>query len=185
MQPPPLPRMLADLDGVLAEIRTVFAAMPVGTMDTLTTELLGAGRIFVYGVGRNGLVLQAFAMRLMHLGLDGHFVGQLNAPPAAPGDIVLVAMALGSLPTADAVLASAKAAGARTLVITARPDRAVADVVLTLPAQTMADPMTSLLPLGSPFELSLAVLCDLAVVALMRCLGHANADLARRHTNLL
>jgi hypothetical protein len=49
----------------------------------------------------------------------------------------------------------------------------------------MADPMTSVLALGSPFELALSLLCDLTVAELMLRLDRSNEDLASRHTNLL
>jgi hypothetical protein len=58
-------------------------------------------------------------------------------------------------------------------------------LVVHLPAQIMADPMTSVLALGSPFELAMSLLCDLTVAELMQRLGRSNDDLARRHTNLL
>ena len=176
---------LDRLDAVLAEMRAVFAASP-DAVDTLATEIQKARRVALYGIGRNGLVLQAFAMRLMHLGSDVHFVGQLSAPPVAPGDLVIAAIALGRLPTADAVLAAAHTARARTLVITARPKLVQgADAVIELPAQTMADPPKSILPLGSAFELALSLLCDLTVVELMKRLNRTNADLLARHANLL
>jgi 6-phospho-3-hexuloisomerase len=99
---------------------------------------------------------------------------------------LLVALAVGTLPTGDALAASARAAGAKVAVITARPQTVVgADLVVHLPAQIMADPMTSVLPLGSPFELALSLLCDLTVAELMLRLGRSNDDLAKRHTNLL
>ena len=175
----------AALEPLLAEMRGVFERMPDGAISGLAEEIVRARRILVYGVGRNGLVLQGFAMRLMHLGLDGHFVGQLSAPPVGEGDLLLAAVALGRLPTADAVIGSARAAQARVAVVTARPDAASADLIVALPAQTMADPMTSHLPLGSPFELALHIFCELVVVELMRQLGRSNADLAARHANLL
>lgn len=175
----------ARLEAVLTEMRAVFAAAPDAVTD-LAAAVHAARRVLIYGVGRNGLALQGFAMRLAHLGLDAHFVGQLSAPPVAGGDLVLVAAALGRLPTADAVLATARAAGARTLVVTARPDIVGdADAVIRLPAQTMADPPRSALPLGSAFELALWLLCDLAAVELMQRLGQTDADLAARHANLL
>jgi 6-phospho-3-hexuloisomerase len=176
---------LARFDAVMAELRAVFAAAPA-SVDTLAAEIVKAKRVALYGVGRNGLVLQAFAMRLMHLGIDAHFVGQLSAPPVAPGDLVLAAVALGRLPTADAVLAAARKADARTLVITARPNLVdAADTVIELPAQTMADPPRSVLPLGSAFELALSLLCDLCAVELMQRLNRSNGDLLARHANLL
>jgi len=173
------------LAAIFDEMRRVFARMPPDAPAQLAREIAKARRILVYGVGRNGLVLQAFAVRLMHLGLDGHFVGQLSAPPIGPGDLLFTALALGRLPTGDAIVDSAKAAGARIVVISARPDVVSADLVIPLPAQTMADPMTSILPLGSPFELALSLFCDLTVVELMSLLGRSNSDLAARHANLL
>lgn len=175
-----------QLESILDEMRGVFARVPADTVAQLAREIANARRIFAYGAGRNGLVLQAFAMRLMHLGLDGHFVGQLSAPPIGAGDLLLTALALGRLPTADALIGSARTAGARIAAITAKPELVhAADLVVPLPAQTMADPMTSILPLGSPFELALALLCDLTVVELMVLLGRSNAELAARHANLL
>jgi 6-phospho-3-hexuloisomerase len=104
----------------------------------------------------------------------------------ARGDLVIAAIALGRLPTADAVLTAARGAKARTLVISARPKLVeTADAVIELPAQTMADPLKSVLPLGSAFELALSLLCDLAVVELMQRLHRSNADLLARHANLL
>jgi D-arabinose 5-phosphate isomerase GutQ len=90
------------------------------------------------------------------------------------------------MPTGDVHIATAKAAGARVAVISARPEMvSKADLIITLPAQTMADPMTSILALGSPFELALTLLCDLTVAELMTALGRGNTDLGARHTNLL
>jgi len=175
-----------NLDAVLAEMRDAFARMPDDTVPRLAREIAGARRVVLYGVGRTGLVMQAFAMRLMHLGLDGHFVGQLATPPIGAGDLLLAVLAVGRLPTADALIGTARTAGARVGAISARPSLVQgADVVFALPAQTMADPVTSVLPLGSAFELALALLCDLTVVELMAQLGRSNAELATRHANLL
>jgi 6-phospho-3-hexuloisomerase len=174
------------LDAILAEMRDVFARMPEDSVPELAREIAKAHRVAVYGVGRTGLVLQAFAMRLMHLGLDAHFVGQLAAPPIGKDDLLFAALSVGRLPTADALIGTARSAGARIAAISARPDLVqAADLVIPLPAQTMADPTVSILPLGSPFELALSLFCDLTVVELMELLGRANRDLAARHANLL
>ena len=170
----------------MTEMRGVFARVPADAVVQLAREIANANRVLVYGAGRTGLVLQAFSMRLMHLGIDGHFVGQLATPPIREGDLLVVTLALGRLPTGDALIGTAKATGARVAVISARPELVqAADLVVPLPAQTMLDPTTSILPLGSPFELALALLCDLTVVELMTLLGRSNAELAARHANLL
>jgi 6-phospho-3-hexuloisomerase len=178
--------MLANLEAIFAEQRGVFTRVPEDTVERLAREIANAPRVLVYGAGRTGLVLQAFAMRLMHLGIDGHFVGQLATPPIREGDLLLVTLALGRLPTADAFIGTARASGARVAAISARPELVqAADLVVPLPAQTMGDLPASILPLGSPFELALSLLCDLTVVELMAVLGRSNSELAARHANLL
>jgi 6-phospho-3-hexuloisomerase len=174
------------LEAILDEMRAIFGGMDGTAVMQLADGILRARQTFLYGVGRNGLILQAFAMRLMHLSLQANFVGQLTVPPADRGDLFLAASALGRLPTADALILRAGELGARMAVITARPDRVVrCDLVIHLPAQTMADTMTGPLPLGSPFELALHLLCELTVIELMARTGRTNGDLAARHANLL
>ena len=41
----------------------------------------------LYGQGRTGLVMQALAMRLYHLGLDAHVAGAMTTPPVGAGDL--------------------------------------------------------------------------------------------------
>lgn len=176
----------AFIDATLNEQRSIFARIIQNDLASLCDAMLDARAIFLYGVGRNGLMLQAFAMRLAHLGLDAHFVGQLSAPPADHKDLLIAAVALGSLPTADAVIAAATNAGARVAVVTARPTKvAHADLILELPAQTMADRPTSPLPLGGAFELSLHLLCEALTVEIARRRDVSDADLRARHANLL
>ncbi len=176
----------AFIDAVCAEQRATFAKLDAGAVDALVGELDGARRVFLYGIGRTGLMVQGFAMRLAQCGLDAHFVGQLAAPPAGAGDLFLAAVALGSLPTADAVAGAARRSGARIAYVSARP-KAVpdADFVLVLPAQTMADPPESVLPLGSPFELALHLLFEHLCLKLMARRGLDAAALGRRHANIL
>lgn len=175
-----------QVEQILAEMRGVFARVAPDATQKLAKEITQARRILVYGAGRTGLALQAFSMRLMHLGLDGHFVGQLAAPPVGKGDLLVCVLSVGKLPTGDALIQTAKGAGARVAVISARPNLVQnADLVIGLPGQTMADPVTSLLPLGSSFELALTLFCDLTVVELMKQLNRSNDDLAARHANLL
>jgi 6-phospho-3-hexuloisomerase len=182
----PLRAAAALVDTVLDEQRRVFAGLSAAGFDRFCRAIDAAGRVFLYGVGRNGLMLQAFAMRLGHLGIDAHFVGQLRAPPAGQGDLLVTAVALGSLPSADAIAATARAAGARVAAITARPRKVRgADLVLTLRAQTMDDPPRSVLALGGAFELSLHLACEAAVARLMAMRKVGHAALRARHTNLL
>jgi 6-phospho-3-hexuloisomerase len=177
---------------LLAEIDAVVLAMPGDALDPLIAAVAGARRIALYGQGRTGLVMQGLTMRLYHLGREAHFVGAMNAPPLGAGDLFLVNAALGDLPTGLALIASAKQVGARVAVITAVPDSPAgraADLILHLPAQTMADDtgdaVRSSMPMGSQYEAVLFVLCEALVLRLAERLGSGFAAMRKRHANLL
>ena len=65
------------------------------SLHALVEELASARRIVAYGVGREGLMMRALAMRLYHLGLDAHVVGDMSAPPVGPGDLLIVSAGPG------------------------------------------------------------------------------------------
>ena len=82
---------LADLaTRASGEIRDAVAAIAPSGMEELTGALASARRIACHGVGREGLMMRALAMRLYHLGLDAHVVGDMSCPPVGPGDLLLV-----------------------------------------------------------------------------------------------
>ena len=172
------------------EIAGVIGGVDPAEVDALVAALAGAKRIAVYGVGREGLQLRGFAMRLFHLGLAASVVGDMNCPSVGPGDLLLVSAGPGSFSTVAALIAVARGAGARTGVVTARTDSdcaRVADLSLIVPAQTMADDReapTSILPMGSLYEGALHVLFELLVLALREQLGVTADAMRERHTNL-
>jgi 6-phospho-3-hexuloisomerase len=136
--------------------------------------------------------MQGLTMRLYHLGREAHFVGAMNAPPLGAGDLFLINAALGDLPTGLALIASAKKVAARVAVITAvsdSPAGRAADLILHLPAQTMADDtgdaVRSSMPMGSQYEAVLFVLCEALVLRLAERLGIGFAAMRNRHANLL
>ena len=57
-------------------------------VDALLNAIANARTVIVYGLGREGLVMKSFAMRLAHLGVATAVVGDMTAPPARPGDFV-------------------------------------------------------------------------------------------------
>lgn len=159
---------------------------PVQLAD-LVQELTLAGRIVTYGCGREGLMMRALTMRLYHLGLDAHVAGDMSCPPLAEGDLFLCASGPGSLSTVAALLGQARSAGARTACVTGAPggpDPMGCDLVLTIPAQTMASVQTALLPMGSVFEGAQFLIFEILVLTLRDRLSE-NADTMRaRHTNM-
>lgn len=184
------PNVVAMAEQALNEVRAVFSHLAPDTANRLSDELIQAGAIACYGVGREGLMMRALCMRLMHVGLNAHVVGDMTTPPIGAGDLFLVSAGPGAFSTVLALINVAHGAGARTVVITARPDGAaaqLADAVIHLPAQTMANDLgvgTSLLPMGSLYEMAQLVLFDLVSI-LVRDRTHQTPEVMRgRHTNL-
>lgn len=183
---------LADLATRAAgEIRDAVAAIAPSGMEELTGALASARRIACHGVGREGLMMRALAMRLYHLGLDAHVVGDMSCPPVGPGDLLLVSAGPGAFSTVEALIGVARAAGARVACVTAQPQgRApqAADMILHIPAQTMADDSgaaaTSVLPMGSLYEAAQYLAFELLVLALRDRLGLDPLAMRDRHTNL-
>jgi len=180
--------------GALDEVRAVLESGAAAEVDRLCDELLRAKRIATYGVGREGLMMRAFCMRLMHLGLDAHVVGDMTTPPLGKGDLLFVSAGPGSFSTVAALVGVAKAAGARTAAITAQPEGAVprsVDTVIHLHAQTMADDLpddraarTSVLPMGSLYEAAMLVFFDIVSIVLRQRTEQSGEDMRGRHTNL-
>lgn len=81
-------------DTILAEHTAAFAAQNLDEVRALMDMVKAADRIFVMGVGREGISTRAFAMRLMHLGKEVHWIwddttpgmgkGICSSPPTVP-----------------------------------------------------------------------------------------------------
>lgn len=175
----------------LGELEVVFDRLDDKAVDTAVEMIAKAGKVVVFGGGREKLQIMGFAMRLYHMGLKAAVEGDMTTPPVGPGDLFIVTVGPGEISTALALLDVARQAGAAILVITAQPKgRAAgyADFVLHLPAQTMADDQgaakTSVLPMGSLYEGALFVLFEVMVLKLIDRLAIAPEDMRANHTNL-
>jgi 6-phospho-3-hexuloisomerase len=174
----------------LEEVAGVFTPATSDSAARMGSEILDARRIACFGVGREGLMMRALCMRLMHLGLDAHVVGDMTTPPVGEGDLLLVSAGPGAFSTVMGLLGVAQSAGARTVVITAQPQgeaARAADVVIHLPAQTMADDTgagAGLLPMGSLFEAAQLIFFDLITILLRKRTGQTPEQMRARHTNL-
>jgi len=163
-------RALAE--AALNDLGAVFKAMAEDTLDELIEEIVKAKRIVVFGLGREGLMMRAFAMRLFHMGRNVAVWGDMTTPEVGSGDLFIVSAGPGDLATARALADVARRAGARTALVTAQPKGELAkrvDVVTVIPAQTMADDRgakPSVLPMGSLFEVAQMIAFELAILKL-------------------
>jgi 6-phospho-3-hexuloisomerase len=162
-----------------------------GQVDEACRLIAEARHVCTYAGGREGLQLKGFAMRLFHLGRSVSVVGDMTVPPLGPGDLFLVVCGPGEISTSVALIGVAREAGAKILVVTAQPSGRVpgmADFVLTVPAQTMADDqgdkVSSVLPMGSLFEGALFLLFEVMVLKLKSHLGVSAETMRGHHTNM-
>ncbi|XP_051121158.1 uncharacterized protein LOC127244720 [Andrographis paniculata] len=193
--PPKSAAFAADICGQLAAIFTAPTSTPP-PLTTLVAEISGAGsrggKIFVYGVGREGLMLKALCMRLFHLGFAAHAVFDMTTPPIGPPDLLIASAGPGGFSTVDAICGVARSSGARVVVLTAQPETGssarLASAVAHIPAQTMANDRAgsgrSLLPMGSVYEGALFVLFEMVVYELGGLSGRSPEEIRARHTNL-
>ncbi|AFV23832.1 MAG: 6-phospho-3-hexuloisomerase [Methanolobus sp.] len=164
----------------------------------MLAALLKARRIFVLGAGRSGLVGRAFAMRLMHLGLSSHVVGETTTPAVSTEDAVVAISGSGQTRSVSDLGKVAKDIGATVIAITSNKDSKLgnlADVAVVLPGRTKDDvggylerhmrgEYTYLTPLGTSFETSASVFLDAVIAELIYITGASEADLKSRHTNI-
>jgi 6-phospho-3-hexuloisomerase len=83
--PVDLPNWAAD---ACQELRAILGAIAVKKIDALCSLLAQAGVIALHGLGREGLMMRAFSMRLFHLGLRATPVGDMSLPAVGEGDLL-------------------------------------------------------------------------------------------------
>ncbi len=175
---------------MLQELSASFFSIREQEVEALILEIVKANRIFIYGLGRERLMLQAFGMRLMHLGFQVYIVGDVTTPAIQSGDLWMTSSGTGSLSTVEALMDIVKASQARIAFFTAFPEAELplrADLIIHIPAQTMREgtsEVRSVQPMGSVFEQTQLLLFDWIVLQLVQNMPQTENNMASRHTNL-
>lgn len=145
-------------------------------------------RIFVYGTGRSGLMLKAFAMRLMQIGLNAYVVGETTTPSVHEGDLLIVASASGETGSVCMTVESAEKQGVDLIVICSAPESTLGKIQapdIEIEAATkFATSKISVQPLGSLFEQMLLMVFDTVILEMSKEQEGSNDDMAKRHASL-
>lgn len=173
------------IDGAIAEASGAETDPFEGVADLLAD----AERVFVVGAGRSGLALRMTAMRLMHLGLEVHVVGEVTTPAITAGDVLLTASGSGTTGAIVRAAENAAEAGARIAAITTAADSPLARLataVVVVPAADKLDRSgtASAQYAGGLFEHVVVVLGDALFHALWKRSGASADELWPRHANL-
>ena len=148
-------------------------------------------RIFLMGVGREGIATQSFAMRLMHLGKDSHWIWDDTTPGMGKDDLFIVTNGSGQIGHIHYVAEQAKETGATVAVVTGSPEEKtpkLADFTLFVPAfvynGTDDRVVPSIQPMGNLFEQHLFLLFDIIIMMLQDELDLSHEEMASRHRNI-
>lgn len=174
--------------GVLSEVERTIRSIDPMQVNSLAHEILSARRIYTAGAGRSGLVSSCFAMRLVHLGLVAHVVGEATAPGVAEGDLLIVSSGSGRTRTVIAQASAARSRGTRVAAVTAderSPLARQADIVMLIPCPPFSSARGKTIQFGgSLFEQSLLLFYDTLILELAERLGRSPLDMRMRHANL-
>jgi len=158
-------------------------AVEDGSVQEAVRAITAGKRVFVYGVGRSGLVARAFAMRLTQLGLDTFFIGETITPIVKAGDLVVVVSNTGSTMSAVQTANIARRVGAGVLAVVGNRHSKLAqaaNVVLAI-SEEREEMRARFAPLGTLFEDAALVLLDGIVADVMAALGETESSMRSRH----
>jgi 6-phospho-3-hexuloisomerase len=145
--------------------------------------IIGARRVFIYGVGRSGLIAKAFAIRLVQMGLEVYFVGETVTPIVEEGHLVVIVSHTGETMSAVQTANIVRRVGARVIAITANPHSKLAsasNVIISITPPKDED-RRRLAPLGTLFEDATLIYLDGIVAQLMEKLGQGEGQMRKRH----
>jgi 6-phospho 3-hexuloisomerase len=168
--------------------------------EKLIDDLLQAKRIFIFGAGRSGLVGKAFAMRLMHLDKQVHFIGETTTPAIEENDVIFFVSGSGNTLSVVNMLKAAQSNGRKIKILGLSSEEKGClyqngdNVILinTPQKETSGDYLTmqilgnerKVAPLGTNFESSALVYLDSLIVLMMVKLGKDEADMKKKHANI-
>jgi 6-phospho 3-hexuloisomerase len=168
-------------------------------VEALIDALLSSKKVFVYGAGRSGLVAKAFAMRLMHLGINVYVVGEIITPAIEREDLLLTISGSGETTSVVNAAKIAKNVGAKVALITTYPNSSLgrlADIVVVVKGRTklrgekdfvmrqIKGEHYPLAPLGTLFEIAVLIFLDALIVELMVRLGKTEDEMRTRHATI-
>ncbi|MCC3276281.1 6-phospho-3-hexuloisomerase [Arthrobacter sp. zg-Y20] len=183
------PSVPASLSLLQDELAAAADGLQEDQLAGLVNEIRQARRVFVTGGGRSGLALRMHAMRLMHLGLTVHVVGETTTPAIGPGDLLIVASGSGTTAGAVAAAETAVSVDSRVAALTTDGESKLAGIahhVVLIPAAQKTDHRgtASRQYSGSLFEQALLLVLDAVFHTLWKIDGTPAEDLWPRHANL-
>ncbi|MBE6519447.1 MAG: SIS domain-containing protein [Thermoplasmata archaeon] len=152
--------------------------------EQLIDSILASRRVFIYGSGRSGLIGQLFAVRLIQLGIDVHFVGEMTTPIITQDDLTLLISNTGRT---SSVVQTAEIArrvvGSKVISITGKKDCDLARTSdVTIAFNIVENEETKrIAPLGTIFEDTAHLFFECVVRDIMKKQNISEEEMRSRH----
>lgn len=176
---------------VLSELDMVFEQVDEDSVIQLTEAICKSEKVFVVGVGRVLLMMQAFVKRLNHLGIEANFVGAIDEPAITDKDLLIVGSGSGESAVPLAIAKIAKKYHAKMIHIGSNANSSMApyeDAFVRIPCRTklnLKDEIDSHQIMSSLFEQSLLLLADMVAMMILEKKNISDLHaLWKKHANL-
>lgn len=172
------------MEEILRDLEEVLEAVPPADTDEFLDTIVAARRVFMYGLGRSGLVARMFGMRLVQLGQEATIVGDTTTPAIRADDLLVICSRTGRSPILRHAVGLGHKEDAKAVAVVGMAETALAraaDLVVRLPVESVASAHQ---PMGSLFEQALLLYLDATVMRLMRKLGITVEEMQEIHSNL-
>lgn len=176
---------------IFQELKQAFDAIDEQQAVRLAEMIIQADQVFVTGVGRVLLMLQAFVKRLNHLGIQANYVGAVDEPAITDRDLLIVGSGSGESIVPLEITKKAGSFHAKIAHIGANPKSSMTqyeDLFVRIPCSTklgLPDEIPSAQIMSSLFEQSLLLLADSVAMMIVEQKGITDLHaLWRKHANL-
>jgi len=175
---------------IVGEIREALNRADIAAMERLAADICHSERVFLVGVGRVLLSMQAFCKRLTHLGIDAHCVGDITEPALAAGDLLIAASGSGESIIPVAMAKKAKELGGKVVHIGSNMESSMkkySDYMVRIPVKTRLNrlgEMDSQQIMTSLFEQSILISGDILSLIIMKEKGLELDKLWQYHANM-
>lgn len=176
---------------IVEELGLVLQSVDQKSGVDLDNAIKKADKVFIGAAGRSKLALQAFGMRLMHLGKDVHVVGDITTPAIKKTDLLIIGSGSGETKGLVNMAKQAKECKSEILLITTKPNSTIgklADFVIEINASTPKakdnKAFKSIQPGASLFEQALLIYLDSYILTSMKNDKLDLEYIMQRHANL-
>jgi len=175
---------------ILSEIDYVLSRTDEKEVSKFIDAITQAKHIVCAGAGRVGSAIWGFAMRLGHLGVPAHTIGDSTLPSLTKKDLLIVASGSGETETIYHYVNICKKKGVPVALITGNPESRMgklADFMVTIHAPNKYRPLKnfkSIQPMTTLNEQALQIFFDAVVLDLMKKTRQTEKHLWQRHSIL-